>query len=120
MNPRIDGTKFGSITIDGSKYCYDVAIRLDGKVKKRKKGLSKAVYGTSHKISLDEAKHVYEENARHLIIGAGHYGLVKLSKEAAEFFRQHDCSVEILPMPRAVRSWNKTKRHVIGLFHVTC
>jgi len=120
MNPRIDGAKFGSITIDGTKYCYDVAIRLDGKVKKRKKGLSKAVYGTSHKISLDEAKHVYEEDARHLIIGAGHYGLVKLSKEAAEFLKQHDCSVEILPMPRAIRSWNKTKRHVIGLFHVTC
>lgn len=31
-------------------------IRLDGKVKKRKKKLSKAVYGTSHLVSLEEAK----------------------------------------------------------------
>ena len=120
MTPRIDGSRFGSITIDGTKYGYDVVVRLDGRVEKRKKELSKAVYGTSHKISLDEAKHIYEENARHLIVGAGHYGLVKLSGEAAEFFKLHDCSIETLPMPRAVCTWNETTSHVIGLFHVTC
>lgn len=61
MKPRIDGTRFGSITIEGETFERDVLIRLSGEVKKRKKKLSKAVYGTSHVVSLEEAKHVYTE-----------------------------------------------------------
>ena len=53
MKPTIDRTMYGSITIKGRRYERDVLIRLDGGVKKRKKKLSKAVYGTSHTISLD-------------------------------------------------------------------
>jgi len=68
MNPKIDKTKFGTITISGTKYDYDVIIRLDGRVEKRKKKLSKAIYGTSHTISLDEAKYVYENGAEQLIV----------------------------------------------------
>jgi len=60
MKPKIDKTKFGMITISGTKYENDVIIRLDGRVEKRKKKLSKAIYGTSHIISLDEAKYIYE------------------------------------------------------------
>jgi len=52
MRPQINGTKFGAITINGDVLDHDVVIRLNGKVKK----LSKAIYGTSHIISL-EAKH---------------------------------------------------------------
>ena len=72
MKPKIDGTQFGSITVDGSLFEHDVILRLSGKVKKRKKKLSKRLYGTSHTISLDEAKHVYEDGAKRLIVGAGH------------------------------------------------
>ena len=79
MKPQIDDTKFGSITVDGKKIRHDVVIRLNGDVEKRKKKLSKALYGTSHVISLDEAKHVYQDGAERLIIGSGQSGLVKLS-----------------------------------------
>ena len=48
----IEDTKFGSITIDGKTYEYDVIVRLSGKVEKRKKKLSKEQYGTSHIISM--------------------------------------------------------------------
>ena len=61
MEPRIDGTQFGSVTIDGEVFTHDVIIRLGGRVEKRKKKLSKAVYGTSHIISLAEAEHLYQE-----------------------------------------------------------
>jgi hypothetical protein len=56
MEPRIDRTQFGSVTIDGEIFTHDVIIRLGGRVEKRKKKLSKAVYGTSHTISLAEAE----------------------------------------------------------------
>jgi len=51
MTPHIEQTAFGLITIEGEVREYDVLIRLDGQVKKRKKKLSKAVYGTSHILS---------------------------------------------------------------------
>ena len=58
---RIDRTEFGEITIDGKTYEHDVIIRLSGEVVKRKKKLSKRRYGTSHIVSKDEAKFVFEK-----------------------------------------------------------
>ena len=120
MKPHIDGTEFGSITIAGERYEHDVIIRLSGKVKKRKKKLSKEKYGTSHTISLEEAEHIFENGADVLIIGTGQSGCVELSEEAAGFFRRNGCSVRLLPTPQAVAAWNDAKGAVIGMFHVTC
>lgn len=120
MKPHIDATEFGSITIAGEVYEHDVLIRLDSSVKKRKKKLSKAVYGTSHKMSLDEARHVYEKGAERLIVGTGQEGMLELSPEAAGYFERHDCNVRLLPTPRAVQAWNEADGETIALFHVTC
>lgn len=120
MKPHIDRTIFGSITIEGETFERDVIIRLNGEVKKRKKKLSKAVYGTSHTISLDEAKQVYQKGAGQLIIGAGQYGFVELSDEAADYFERQGCQVDLFPMKQAINAWNEAEGSVIGLFHVTC
>jgi len=120
MKPRIDRTQFGSVIIDGKVFEHDVVIRLHGKVAKRKKRLSKAVYGTSHTNSLAEAKHVYQQGAMRLINGAGQSGTVALSDEAAAYFKRNDCRVELLPTPEAIQVWNEAAGAVIGLLHVTC
>ncbi|MGC9393406.1 MAG: Mth938-like domain-containing protein [Anaerolineae bacterium] len=120
MKPTIDDTKFGSITIEGEKIRHDVVIRLNGDVEKRKKKLSKALYGTSHVISLDEAKYVYQDGAEHLIVGTGQNGLVTLSAEATEYLDHKACHVELLPTPQAIKAWNKAEGAAIGLFHITC
>ena len=120
MKPHIDQTTFGSITIEGESLGHDVLIRLDGQVKKRKKKLSKAVYGTSHIVSLEEAQHIYEQGAQRLIIGTGQYDSVRLSDEAANYFQKKQCQVELLGTPEAIQAWNKSEGVVIGLFHVTC
>jgi hypothetical protein len=120
MRPSIDGTAFGSITIAGEVYEHDVVIRLSGNVKKRKKKLSKVKYGRSHKVSLDEAEHIFEAGAKRLILGSGQHGAVELSEDAAEYFRQKGCSVQRLPTPQAITTWNAAKGAVIGMFHVTC
>jgi hypothetical protein len=120
MHPQIEKTKFGSITINSEKIENDVIIRLDGEVKKRKKKLSKQVYGTSHIVSLDEAEYVYEEGANSLIFGTGQSGMAVLSAEAADFFREKSCQVKMLPTPEAVLVWNESEGAVIGLFHITC
>jgi hypothetical protein len=120
MKPGIEKTKFGSITIDGKKIKHDVLIDLEGKIKKRKKKLSKELYGTSHILSLAEAEHVYEEGAENIIFGTGQYDRCGLSEEADEFFKRKDCRVELLPTPEAVKIWNQAQGAVIGLFHITC
>jgi hypothetical protein len=120
MKPQIDGTCFGWIEIDGTRYEHDVLIRLDGAVKKREKKLSEAVYGTSHTLSLDEAKHIYEKGTSHVVVGTGQSGVLELSDEASAYFERKGVAVELLPTPEAVRSWNEAKGPVIGLFHVTC
>ncbi len=120
MKPSIDQTSFGSITIEGTVFEHDVLIRLNGQVKKRKKKLSKAIYGTSHMLSLPEAEHVYEDGAKRLLIGTGQYDNVRLSDEAADYFKRQQCQVELLPTPKAIQAWNEAKGAVIGLFHVTC
>jgi hypothetical protein len=120
MKPNIDQTSFGSITIEGTTFENDVLIRLNGEVEKRKKKLSKAIYGTSHMLSLDEAKYVYEKGSKRLIIGSGQAGNVELSEEAADYFKRKECQVDLWPTPEAIRAWNGAKGPVIGLFHVTC
>lgn len=120
MKPKIEKTKFGSITIAGEKYDHDVIIRLNGEVKKRKKKLSKEVFGTSHVVSLAEAEHIYELGATRLILGAGQHAMVKLFNEAAAFFEEKQCTVEIYPTPEAAQVWNEAKGTAVGLFHVTC
>jgi hypothetical protein len=120
MKPEIDSTAFGSITIEDETYDHDVLIRLDGTVLKRKKKLSKEIYGTSHIISIEEAKFVYEEGAQCLIIGTGQQGMVELSDVASQYFKKNGCGVVTFPIPRAIEAWNKAEGATIGLFHVTC
>jgi len=120
MKPEINKTFFGSITADSVTYEHDIFICLDGTIKKRKKKLSKKVYGTSHTLSHDEAKYIYEEGAQYLLIGTGHEGKVQLSPEAKAYFEKKHCQVELLPTPQAIQRWNTIETPAIGLFHITC
>ncbi len=122
MKPQIQGTRFGSITVDGELLDHDVLILPSGAVRKRKKKLSKAVYGTSHKVSLAEIEYVYEHSGRLecLIVGAGQDGMLHLSPEAERFLEQRGCRVVLAPTPAAIEPWNTAKGEVAGLFHVTC
>jgi hypothetical protein len=120
MKPAIEHTQFGSITVAGESFDHDILIRLDGRVKKRQKKLSKELYGTSHIISLAEAEHIFEEGASKLIIGSGQSGMLHLSDEAAQYFKKQNCQVELQPTAKAMQAWNKAGGAVIGMFHVTC
>jgi hypothetical protein len=116
----IDGTQFGSITIDGKIYDHDVIIGLSGEVRKRHKKLLKEKYGTSHIISKAEAKDVFEKGCDQLIVGSGQQGNVRLSPEASAYFEKKGCQVILQPTPEAIRSFNQSGGKKIGLMHVTC
>jgi hypothetical protein len=117
---KIDKTEFGSITVAGKTYEHDVVIRLSDKVVKRKKKLSKRLYGTSHTISEDEARFVFEKGCKELILGTGQYGNAALSPEAAAFLKKKGCKVTAKRTPKAIKIYNLTRKPKVGLFHVTC
>ena len=120
MKPKIDKTKFGSITVAGVKHTHDIIIHLNGKIENRKKKLSREVFGTSHIISLAEAEYIYEEGANYIIIGTGQSDMVKLSDQAIEFFTLKGCHPLLFPTQEAIHAWNKANNPTIGLFHITC
>ncbi len=120
MKPKINATEFGSITIGGEVYPHDVLIRMDGTIHKRKKKLSKEVYGTSHRISLAEAEFIYEDGTDTLIIGTGQDDQVRLSAEADQFFALKEVRTVLAATEKAMALWNEAHGNVVGLFHVTC
>ena len=122
MKPPIEATQFGSITLGGVVYDHDVLVRPDATVKRRKKKLSKAVYGSSHTISLAEAEYLVAQSdgAKELIIGSGQDGMVHLSDEAARYLAGEGLRARLSPTPQALEEWNRATGKVAGLFHVTC
>ena len=116
----ITATRFGVITIDGETYEHDVVVRLTGDVIKRKKKLSKNIYGTSHTISEDEIRFVHEAGCKRLVIGTGQSGMASLSTEACAYLEAKGCEVTAQPTPKAIAIFNAAREDAIGLFHVTC
>jgi hypothetical protein len=120
MQPRIDRTRFGSVTIDGQVYEHDVLIRLGGKVEKRKK---KAVQGhlrhLAHHLA-GRGQACLPEGGRAAPCRCGQDGTVTLSKEAATYLERHRCQVQLLPTPEVIPLWNQADGTVIALVHVTC
>lgn len=108
------------LSVDHIILDHDVVLRWNDDVKKRKKKLSKKIYGTSHILSLEEAKHIYQKGTEAIIIGSGQYGALKLSEQAAQYFKKKDCPVTLLPTPEAIEVWNHVEGKFVGLFHVTC
>ena len=108
---KIDGTTFGSITIDGKTYDHDVLVRLSEKVEKRKKKLSKRLYGTSHTVSEDEAKFVLEKGCKQLIFGTGHDGMRPCRRRRQRTSNKRGCKVIAEPTPeRSVSSTSPKRR----------
>jgi hypothetical protein len=96
MEPRIDAVRFGKITVNGETFKHDIVISLRGKVKKRKKKLSKQMYGTSHTISLDEIEASYQGGAKALILGTGFFDRVRLFSEVQEYLSAKQCQVRLM------------------------
>jgi len=117
---HIDRSEFGSVTIDGKTYDHDITIDLSGHVRKRRKQLSEELYGTSHVVSEDEARDMFDKGSDLLIIGSGQQGNVQLSPEAAAYLAREKCKVLLQPTQEAIESYNRAQGHKIALMHVTC
>ncbi len=117
---NIDGTEFGSITINGKKYDFDVFIFANGKIEKRSRSLSEAKHGTGHYFCFEEVQRLLESEPEEIIFGTGQDGFCKLEEEAIELLKKAKIKYQAAPTPKAIELFNRSKSKKAGLFHVTC
>jgi len=119
----IEEYKFGSITIDGKTYNYDVEVRWTGEVLKwwRKE---------SHVIDADDVKRAIDQNPDTIIIGNGESGVVRVTEKAKREIESKGIKLIIDFTEQATKTFNiineeseeeeGRQRRAIGLFHLTC
>ena len=111
---RINGTNFGSITVDGKRYPHDVWIFADGSIRRRDR---------DHEFTLDELDVLLERRPELVIVGTGQSGCVKIANESIEHATKRGVEVRSDVTPNALERFNeaiRTRRRVAGTFHVTC
>ena len=116
MDARL--VSFGLIEIDGRRYAHDVVIE-GGRVRKRRKGPSKAHRGRyGHTpLSPDEA---IPWSARRLIIGTGASGELPVMAEVLAEARRRGVEVVIRPTAEACELLRVAADEDAAIIHVTC
>jgi hypothetical protein len=119
----IEEYKFGSITIDGKTYNYDVEVRWTGEVLKWWRE-------ESHVIDVEDVKRAIEQNPDTIIIGTGASGMAKVTEEAKKEIFSKEIELIIDKTEEAIKTFNiqkeeseeeeRVQKRVIGLFHLTC
>jgi len=105
---KIDSSTFGSITIDGKRYEYDVYIFPSGKVEEREHG---------HTFTEEEVEHILKENPEVVIIGKGTSGMAGLSSEARALLEDKEANTP--DIKDKFNQLSETKK-VAAIIHITC
>ena len=118
--PRVDEVRFGVAMVRGTEMAYDVYVRANGKVAKRKKKRARKRYGTSHVLDADELRKVCRGDPQTVIIGNGFQGMVRLTDDAREYLETSGAEWHVLPTPGAADLYNRTPGPKALFLHVTC
>jgi len=114
---------FGSITISGKTYNYDVEVRWTGEILKWWRE-------ESHIIDVEDVKRAVEQNPETIVIGTGESGIARVTEEAKKFIQEKGIKLIIDKTEEAAKTFNiinagskeeeGKQNKVIGLFHLTC
>ncbi len=134
----IEEYKFGSITIDGKTYDYDIEVRWTGEILKwwRKE---------SHIIDFGDIQRAIDQNPDTIVVGTGESGLAKVTDRLKQEVKAKRIELIIDRTEQATKTFNiiveehsffstlrfarlneesqeeeGKQRKVIGLFHLTC
>jgi len=111
----IEEYHFGSITIDGKTYNYDVEVCcLDSKTE-----ILNWQRQESHDINVDAVKRAVERKPDTIVIGTGESGLAKVTETAKQFIAEKGIKLIIDITGEAIKTFN-VETNIIGLFHLTC
>ncbi|MBW2983890.1 hypothetical protein KY361_02145 [Candidatus Woesearchaeota archaeon] len=110
----IESYSFGTIRINGRAYSNDVIIAGDKIINWfREEG---------HNARIIDFKNI-PNNDEVLVIGTGANGVMKVSEEVVDYFKDKNVELIIKPTGEAVKTFNQLKKQnkkVAGAFHLTC
>ncbi len=118
--PQIAETLFGEISIGKKTHGNDVVIRVDGKVKKRKKVAVKERLGTSHVVDVKELQRICRGGPEVVFVGSGHQGQMALNAESELYLSQRRIRLEVARTPDLAQAYNACPDRKVALIHVTC
>ncbi|TFG04352.1 MAG: hypothetical protein EU539_10985 [Promethearchaeota archaeon] len=123
---NFEKTKFGSITIDGTRYKHDVYLFVDGSIEKRNKKNSPRI-GGHRSLSKWELDQVLKAGPEILIIGMGQSGVLPFTEDATKTLKslQDEKGLRIIKgnTPDILSQTNEaldSGNKVAGIFHTTC
>ena len=113
--PRIDGFRFGTVTVDGREYRRDVIIRPDG-VRDgwwRREG---------HSLFPEDLIEALGASPEVLVVGCGASGLMRVPEETASYVRARGVDLLVLPTAQACRRYNElaASKRTVACLHLTC
>ena len=115
---RFENFSFGSLNVDGTTYDYDVMVDR-GKVRKRKKKLSKAFKGDFGHTPLSVEEPI-PWKCRRLVIGTGATGALPVMKEVEREAARRDIELVTVPTPKAIALLNRKPKDTNAVLHLTC
>jgi hypothetical protein len=117
VHMRFEAFSFGSISIDGTSYAYDVVIDR-GRIRKRKKKPSKRFrdrFGHTP-LSIEEK---IPWKCRRLVIGTG-TGALPVMEEVNREAHRRKIKLQILPTAEAIKALEKHPERTNAILHLTC
>jgi len=115
---RFEDFSFGSLTIDGKVFDYDVVIDR-GAVRKRKKKASKKfreAYGHTP-LSVEEK---VPWKCRQLVVGTGMNGALPVMDEVRQEAERRKVTLLILPTAKAIELLEGGQEDTNAVLHITC
>ncbi len=118
----IEGTKFGSITVNGKIYPYDIYVLPNNIIEKRNKKNSPRIDG-HRSLGKSEVEFLLSFNPEMIFIGKGQSGILPFQPEAREILSKSKITVIEDLTPRLLTQFNQmyTKnKNIVAVFHTTC
>jgi hypothetical protein len=110
---------FGEIVFDGKSFDHDVIVEK-GKVRRRKKGLSKTYRDRFGHTPLSPDEDI-PWSAPKLVIGTGAEGRLPVMQEVRDLALERGVELVELPSPEACQLLQSSKRKKVNaIIHVTC
>ena len=109
---------FGSIEIDGVTYEHDVVIE-GGRIRKRKKGPSKALRGRYGHTPLTAAEEI-PWSCRRLVIGCGASGSLPVTDDVTAEAERRGVELIVIPTVEAIEQLRRSGTDTNAILHVTC
>lgn len=111
----IESYRFGQIVINGQKYTSDVIIFPD-----RVKGDWRRA--DSHKLTLEDATAIIDENPEILLVGTGASGMMRVLPEVVRAVEARNIQLIMQPTSEACETYNQLSRvqKVVAVLHLTC